>query len=131
MKLIADTNLLVRIAAHDNSAQEKIAIKVMREAELVVIPLVALCEFIWVMRSAYKFSLAASSNAIRDLVDTENVKLNYAAVEAGLATLEAGGDFADGVIAHEGKWLGGEVFASFDKDAVKLLKAQGQKVKQL
>jgi len=38
--------------------------------------------------------------------------------------LDAGGDFADGVIAHEGAWLGG-TFVSFDRQAVTLLQAQG------
>ena len=52
--------------------------------------------------------------------------MNRPAVEAGLALLEAGGDFADGVIAYEGNWLGAEVFVSFDKKAVELLQAQGQ-----
>jgi predicted nucleic-acid-binding protein len=46
-------------------------------------------------------------------------------VEAGLAQLEAGGDFADGVIAHQGQWLGGDVFVSFDRQAVGLLRGQG------
>jgi predicted nucleic-acid-binding protein len=62
------------------------------------------------------------------LLDTENVAMNRPAVEAGLALLEAGGDFADGVIAYEGSWLGGETFVSFDKKAVALLSAQGQSV---
>ena len=44
---------------------------------------------------------------------------------AGLAVLEAGGDFADGVIAYEGAKLGGDTFVSFDKQAVKLLQASG------
>jgi predicted nucleic-acid-binding protein len=131
VKLIVDTNILVRLVTQDNLAQEKIAKSVMREAELIVIPLSSLCELVWVLRRAYNFPYKKTANSMRILLETENVKLNYAAVEAGLATLEAGGDFADGVIAHEGKWLGGEVFASFDKEAVKLLKAQGQKVKQL
>jgi len=47
-------------------------------------------------------------------------------VEAGLSVLDAGGDFADGVIAYDGSWLGGESFVSFDQKAVKLLAAQGQ-----
>jgi predicted nucleic-acid-binding protein len=131
MRLIADTNILVRVAAHDNSAQEKIAKRLLLEAELVAVPLVALCEFVWVMRSIYKFSLAQNASAIRGLLEAENIKLNRPAVEAGLAILEAGGDFADGVIAYEGKWLGGETFASFDKEAAKLLKAQGQAVELL
>lgn len=50
---------------------------------------------------------------------------NRPAVEAGLALLEAGGDFADGVMAYEGTWLGGETFISFDKQAVELLAGQG------
>jgi predicted nucleic-acid-binding protein len=47
-------------------------------------------------------------------------------VEAGLTILEAGGDFADGVIAHEGRFMGGETFVSFDKRAVSLISKQGQ-----
>jgi predicted nucleic-acid-binding protein len=39
--------------------------------------------------------------------------------------LDAGGDFADGAIAYEGRWLGGETFVSFDRKAVEMLKAQG------
>ena len=46
-------------------------------------------------------------------------------MEAGLAVLEAGGDFADGVIAHQGQWLGGDTFVSFDRQAVTLLSEQG------
>jgi predicted nucleic-acid-binding protein len=45
--------------------------------------------------------------------------------------LEAGGDFADGVIAYEGNWLGGETFVSFDKSAAALLTAQGQQARFL
>ena len=36
-----------------------------------------------------------------------------------------GGDFADGVIAYEGNWLGADTFVSFDKKAVRLMEAQG------
>ena len=56
---------------------------------------------------------------------------NRPAVEAGLAALDAGGDFADGVIAYEGQWLGGETFVSFDKKSVALLKKQGQQARLL
>jgi predicted nucleic-acid-binding protein len=131
VRLIVDTNVLVRIAAHDNSAQEKIAKRVMLEAEIVAIPLVTLCELVWVMRSVYKFSMTQIADTIRALLETDNVELDRAATEAGLATLDAGGDFADGVIAHEGKRLGGKVFASFDKTAIDLLKAQGHTTQQL
>ena len=64
------------------------------------------------MRGANK-SKEEISAAIRALLDTSKVEMNRPAVEAGLAVLEAGGDFADGVIAYEGAWLGGETFLQF------------------
>lgn len=69
--------------------------------------------------------------AIRALLSADNVVMNRPAVESGLALLEAGGDFADGIMAHEGRWLGGEVFVSFDKRAVALLSMQGVVAKLL
>jgi predicted nucleic-acid-binding protein len=54
--------------------------------------------------------------------------VNRPAVEAGLSVLDAGGDFADGVIAYDGSWLSGEVLVSFDKKAVKLFSSQGRSV---
>lgn len=50
---------------------------------------------------------------------------------ARLALLETGGDFADGVMAHEGRWLGGETFVSFDKHAVALLTERGEAARAL
>lgn len=67
----------------------------------------------------------AISAAIRALLNTENVVVNRPAVDAGLAP-DAGGDFADGSIAYDGSWLGGETFVSFDRKAIKLLCALGQ-----
>lgn len=72
-----------------------------------------------------------TSEVIRSLMTIDKVVMNRPAAEAGLAMLEAGGDFADGVIAYEGQWLGGESFASFDKQAVDLLSAQGTPVRNL
>jgi hypothetical protein len=36
-----------------------------------------------------------------------NVVINRPAVEAGVVLVRCGGNFADGVIAYEGEWLGG------------------------
>jgi hypothetical protein len=79
----------------------------------------------------YGFQSTDAAAAIRALLATANVQMNRPAVEAGLLVLEAGGDFADGVIAYEGTWLGGEVFASFDKKAIALLTQQGQAARLL
>jgi predicted nucleic-acid-binding protein len=79
-----------------------------------------------VLTRGYKIASPDIAMAIRRLIDAANVAVNRPAAEAGLAMLEAGGDFADGVIAHEGNWLGAEAFVSFDRRAVELLEAQGR-----
>ena len=53
------------------------------------------------------------------------------AAEAGLALLDAGGGFADGVIAFEGARHGGETFVSFDRKAVKRLADGGRAARLL
>jgi len=126
MKVTVDTNVLIRAVVRDDPAQADIAARVLTDAELIAIALPCLCEFVWVLLRVYGLQPADAAAAIRALLATANVQMNRPAVEAGLAVLEAGGDFADGVIAYEGCWLGGETFVSFDKKAVALLKAQGQ-----
>jgi predicted nucleic-acid-binding protein len=131
MKIAADTNVLLRAAVRDDPTQTLPAVHALRTAELVAIPVVALCEFVWVMRNGYKMPAAKVAHSIRALIDSVNVVLDRPAVEAGLEALEAGGDFADGVIAYEGHWLGAEEFVSFDKQAVTLLKSQGKRARLL
>ena len=126
MKVSVDTNVLIRAVVRDHAAQARVAAKVLADAELIAIALPCLCEFVWVLRRVYGLQAADAASAIRVLLATANVEMNRPAVEAGLAVLDAGGDFADGVIAYEGNWLGAEMFLSFDKQAVALLRAQGQ-----
>jgi predicted nucleic-acid-binding protein len=126
MKITIDSNVLVRAVVQDDPVQSQLAAAVLTDAALIAVALPCLCEFVWVLRKVYRFEAADAALAIRALSATANVEMNRPAVEAGLAMLEAGGDFADGVIAYEGKWLGGETFVSFDKKAVALLAAQGQ-----
>ncbi|TAM61425.1 MAG: PIN domain-containing protein [Rhodanobacter sp.] len=125
MKIAVDTNVLVRAVVSDDPKQAKIAAKLLTDADLVAIAVPCLCEFVWVLRRVYGFAAADVSSAIRALLDAANTETNRPAAEAGLALLDAGGDFADGVIAFEGQWLGGETFVSFDQKAVALLAAQG------
>jgi len=131
VKITADTNVLIRAVMLDDPRQADTVIKVLKEASLIAVSLPCLCEFVWVLRRVYGFDGAACAAAIRALLATGNVVMNRPAVEAGLALLDAGGDFADGVMAHEGKWLGGEMFVSFDHKAVTLLVAQGEAAKLL
>jgi predicted nucleic-acid-binding protein len=131
MKIAADTNVLLRDVLQDDPVQSRLAKKVLQSTELVVIPMPVFCEFVWVLRQGYKLSASEIADAIRVLMDSSNVVVNQPAVEAGLAVLDKGGDFADGAIAYEGEWLGAEEFVSFDKQAVSLLKSQGKRARLL
>jgi predicted nucleic-acid-binding protein len=124
MKITADTNVLVRALTEDHVEQSKAAMLALNKAEIVALAIPTLCELVWVLQS-YKIKTADIAAAIRRLLNGVNVVVNRTAAEAGLALLEAGGDFADGAIAYEGKWLGADTFVSFDKKAVQLMKAQG------
>lgn len=125
MKITADTNVLVRAAVQDDLRQAQQAAKILQQSDLVAVPVPVLCEFVWVLRRGYKKSAAEIADAIHRLMNSANVVTNRPQVEAGLSTLDAGGDFADGVIAYEGDWLGAEEFVSFDAKAVAVLRAQG------
>lgn len=131
MRVAVDTNVLVRAVVCDDPAQASVAAKVLIDAELIAVALPCLCELVWVLLKVYNLQPADAANAIRALLAAANVEANRPAVEAGLLLLEAGGDFADGVIAYEGNWLGGETFVSFDKKAVALLTAQSQSARIL
>ena len=131
MKIIADTNVLLRAIVGDDERQSQAAIAALAEAETVAVSLHALCELVWVLLRRYEVSRSDIAAAIRQLLSTQNVVLNRPAVEAGLTMLVAGGDFADGVIAFEGRWLGGETFVSFDQKAVALLAAGGHSAQLL
>lgn len=126
MKISVDTNVLARAVLQDDSEQAIRAAKILEEATLIAVSLPCLCELVWILLRGAQLPKEKVALAIRTLMETHNVVMNRPAVEVGLAVLSAGGDFADGVIAHESRWLGGETFVSFDKKAVSLLSQQGQ-----
>ena len=131
MKLTADTNVLIRAAVQDDLQQARRASKILAEADEIAVPVAVLCEFVWVLRRGYKKSVEEVAEAIRRLMKSANVSMDRMAVEAGLLILSAGGDFADGVIAYEGEWLGAEEFVSFDEQAVLMLRSQGLRTRLL
>jgi predicted nucleic-acid-binding protein len=131
VKITADTNVLVRAIMGDDPRQSIAAQEVLAEADLVALALPTLCELVWVLAKGYKIPSGEIAETIRRLIDTANIAVNRPAAEAGLALLDQGADFADGVIAYEGCWLGADVFVSFDKRATRLLAARGASVRLL
>ena len=131
MKVTVDTNILVRAVICDDEKQADAAATLLRNAEVIAVSLPCLSEFVWVLGRVYSFGQDDIAAALEALLDAGNVAVNRPAADAGLAILKAGGDFADGLIAYEGAWLGGETFVSFDKKAVSLIAKQGQRAQLL
>lgn len=131
MRVTPDTNILVRVIVRDEPRQAREAERLLVEASRIALALPCICELVWVLRSGYRLTREEVSGAIRRLLEAENVETNRPAVEAGLALLDVGGDFADGVIAYEGSWLGGEEFVSFDRQAVSRLRTRGVQARLL
>lgn len=127
MNIIADTNVVVRLLVQDDPVQSAQARKLFLEADTFTIPSSVMCEYVWVLSHAYKQDRERIASSIRRLMTVESVIVKDDEIEAGLALLEQGGDFADGVHAYAGSCLAPKhaVFASFDKKAVRLLSAQG------
>ena len=123
MRIVADTSILVRAITDDDPVQSRKTHAALRNAELVAVGNAVLCELVWVLIRAYRSTPADVARAVRVLIGSANVAADRAAVDAGLAILDEGGDFADGIIAFEGRRLGGETFVSFDRIAVKLVEA--------
>jgi predicted nucleic-acid-binding protein len=121
LKISADTNVLVRALIEDDPKQSSIAQKTLKSADVVALSTVALCELVWVLQKGYSVDSARIADAILRLTQSENVVFNAIHVNAGLTMLAAGGDFADGVIASEGAYMGAEEFVSFDKKCIKRL----------
>ncbi len=131
MKITVDTNVLVRAVVRDDERQAEAAVALLKDADVIAVSLPCLCEFVWVLRRVYRFGQDDVLAALEALLGAGNVVANRPAADAGMAILKAGGDFADGLIDYEGRWLGGDIFVSFDKKAVSLIAEQGQKARLL
>lgn len=126
MRIAVDTNVILRLLLGDDPRQEQIAASELDRADGVILPVVALCETVWVLTSRYGLSRAEVAENLRELIAVPSVEYDRPEVEAGLAMLDLGGDFADGVIARNGRARRAEVFVSFDRKAVEHLVALGE-----
>ena len=125
MRIIADTNVLIRSILGDDPSQSPVAKKILRDAEAIIITSPTFCEIAWTLKSHYRASRQELYRTVAGLIADAKIVCDRQAVDAGLEMLDAGGDFADGVIAFEGRRLGGTIFCSFDRKAAKLLAETG------
>lgn len=131
MNIIADTNVLLRALVGDHKEQSKLAVDTLTEATLVTVSPQALCELVWVLDRSYGVEKADIAQVVRNLLDTRNVVVDRGLVLHGLAFLEQGADFADGVIDFSGRMMGGDAFVSFDRKAVRIVAEAGRAARLL
>ena len=131
MNIIADTNILVRVILQDDGAQTHLAAEYLRRADNIAIATTTLCELVWILQKNTKLPREEIVRTIQTILDTDKMIVNRACVEAGLAVLAAGGDFADGVVEFEGKSLNDGLFCTFDRKAANILSKQGYQIEWL
>lgn len=101
MKVAVDTNVLVRYLTWDAEAQAIEAAAVLESGSVIVISIIVLCELVWVLKRAYRYTTAEIVDVLGDLIQTRNIEIDRPAAEVGLQMLARGGDFADGVIQYD------------------------------
>lgn len=122
MKITLDTNVLLRAVLRDDAEQAEAAEHLLASATLLAIPVPVFCEFSWVLRRNYRQTANQVADTIQAICAIETVVTDNPAVDAGIKALQAGGDFADGAIAEQGERLGASVLATFDMQAVTMLR---------
>lgn len=125
MRVTLDTNVLLRAAFKDDPHQGDVAEQIMATADRLAVTLPAVCEFVWVLRQGGKLSNEKVAATLRKLLASKRVLADRPAIEAGLAIMDAGGDFADGAMAYAGRHLGCEIFLTFDRKAARLIRQTG------
>jgi predicted nucleic-acid-binding protein len=132
--VVLDTNVIARVMMEDDGTQSAIACNALASASLVIVPTYVFCELVWVMRSIKtdtgekRYSHSAIATGIRRFIEFDHLVIATDEVAAGLQILDAGGDFADGVIEYTGRNLAhnaAATFLSFDKNAVSILAKRG------
>ncbi len=115
-----DTNVLIRFLVEDDEAQSRrttalIEGAVAREEQLFVSDIV-MCETVWVLSSAYRFSRAEIVDALSQLLRARSVVFSSAdgIARALDAYRKERGDFADYLIREHARSAGADTVATFD-----------------
>jgi predicted nucleic-acid-binding protein len=120
MKIAADTNVLIRYLIWDDAAQAEAAAVAIESADSVFVSIIVLCEIAWVLQRSYRYTATEIASTLRRLVTARNIEVDRPAAESGLATLECGGDFADGAIQSDAARAGCHRLVTFDREFARL-----------
>ena len=120
-----DTNVLVRYLVEDDETQSRRATQLIEKAiareEELFISDVVMCETIWVLSSAYRFSRIEIVEVMAGLLRARSVVFSSTdRLKRSLDAFRAGkGDFADYLIRELAQAAGAETVATFDKSLLK------------
>jgi predicted nucleic-acid-binding protein len=121
VRLTVDTNVLVRYLTWDDEEQAREAANAIESAQEIVVPTIVLCELVWVLKRAYRYSTAEIVSVLSRLVAIAGIEIERPAADAGIAMLSRGADFADGVIRHEADRAKCDRLVTFDQRFARLL----------
>jgi len=116
-----DTNLLVRYITQDDAAQSAVATGVIEDRCTPDapgwIPLVVLCELVWVLTRAYRYDKALIVDVLDRLLATSDLRVEQEDVaRAALAAWrDSGADFADHVILESARAAGALPLVTLDR----------------
>ena len=121
--LAIDTNVVVRYLTNDDTEQSPRARRLI-DGQAVFVAVTVILETEWVLRSAYGYSQAVVTGALRVFGGLPTVELEDAAiVSSALDLSDAGMDFADAL--HLGKSAHCAGLATFDRNFLKAARAAG------
>jgi len=120
-----DTNVLVRYLVEDDEPQCRRATKLIEEAvthgEQLFISDIVMCETVWVLSSAYRFSRTEIVDVLAALLRAKSVV--FTSTDRLARSLDAfrkgKGDFADYLIRELAQTVGADTVATFDKSLLK------------
>jgi predicted nucleic-acid-binding protein len=116
-----DTNVLVRFLVREDEKQSRKAKKLIEGAvargEQLFIGDIVMCETVWVLASAYRFTRSEIVDALAALVRARNVVFtsNDQLARALDAYRRGKGDFADYLIREHARFAGANTVATFDR----------------
>lgn len=112
-----DTNLLVRLIAGDDHAQERAVLRVLADPDgSFFVGDVTLAEVAWVLGDSYGFSREELAIALGSLVSRADLVFeDRVRVRRAVKHLADGGDFADLLILARAQAEGCTALVSFDK----------------
>lgn len=120
-----DTNVLVRFLVEDDEQQSRRATRLIERAiegdEQLFISDIVMCETVWVLSSAYRFSRAEIVQALSGLLRARAAVFTSGdrLARALDAYAKGKGDFADYLIREHARAAGADTVATFDRSLLK------------